>query len=634
MCGIAGAVSPKSPPDAELLGRMAKAIEHRGPDDSGVYTDGPAGLAFRRLAIIDLSGGHQPMNIGPATVVFNGEIYNFKDLRHELQARGDVFGTHSDTEVLLRAYLAFGDQFLSRIDGMFSLAIWDTRTRTLLLARDRFGKKPLYWWQGQGGELVFGSEVKALLQHPAVPRELDAVALRRYLAFEYVPTPDCIFKGVRKLPEGHALTFRDGRVTEWPYYVLPAGQGEVGVETLAGFGVHDAAQTLRTELERAVERRLVSDVPLGIFLSGGIDSTAVTALAARAAGKVKTFSISFSEGSFDESSYARLAAERLGTEHHEERLSPKAAIDLVPHLADQLDEPFADPSYVPTYLLSKFTRQHVTVALGGDGADELFAGYDTFAAHVPGLVASRLPGLAVDALQKAAGLLPTGSGYMSLDFKLRTFLQGASWAPEYRHQAWIGAMTPERVNALLVPGLRGDDIYAPLDRFRVARGERGLDFVQRFYLSFYLRDDILVKVDRASMAASLEVRAPFLDTRVVEFALGIPWLLKLRGPSRKWLLKKALRGLVPDEILDRKKHGFAIPVTEWLKGPLRPLLEDLLSEKSVREAGLFEAGEVRRLVDEHQRGVRDHRKPLWTLMQLELWRRRWLVTGAAGRRAA
>lgn len=636
MCGITGAVSGQNtkPVEAPVLEAMANAIKHRGPDDSGVYTDGPCGLAFRRLSIIDLSGGHQPMSIGPATVVFNGEIYNFRDLRHELEARGEVFGTKSDTEVLLRAYLAFGDQFLTRIDGMFALAIWDTRTRTLLLARDRFGKKPLYWWQGADGSFVFGSEVKAVLQHPSVPRALDPVALRRYLAFEYVPTPDCIFSGVRKLPEGNALVLKDGRVNVWPYYVLPAGHSGLGVETLAGLGVDDAAQTLRTELERAVERRLVSDVPLGIFLSGGIDSTAVTALAARAAGKVKTFSIAFSEGSFDESGFARRAAEGIGTEHHEERLSPQAALDLIPTLADQLDEPFADPSYVPTYLLSKFTRQHVTVALGGDGADELFAGYDTFLAHVPGLVASRLPSLATSALQRAAGMLPTSSGYMSLDFRLRTFLQGTSWAPEYRHQAWIGAMTPERVNALLVPHLRGDDIYAPLDRFRIARGERGLDWVQRFYLSFYLRDDILVKVDRASMAASLEVRAPFLDTRVVELALGLPWLLKLRGPSRKWLLKKALRGLVPDEILDRKKHGFAIPVTEWLKGPLRPLLEDMLSERSVREAGLFEPHEVRRLVDEHQNGVRDHRKPLWTLLQLELWRRRWLTGGAARRQAA
>ncbi|MBK7861557.1 MAG: asparagine synthase (glutamine-hydrolyzing) [Archangiaceae bacterium] len=629
MCGIAGAVSPK-PTDPEVFTRMAQAIAHRGPDDSGVFTDGPCGLAFRRLSIIDLSGGHQPMTIGPATVVFNGEIYNFRDLRRELEARGDVFGTHSDTEVLLRAYLAFGDQFLSRIDGMFALAIWDTRTRTLLLARDRFGKKPLYWFRGSDGTLVFGSEVKALLQHPAVPRALDPRALRRYLAFEYVPTPDCIFEGVRKLPEGHALTSKDGRVTEWPYYVLPAGEGKVGFETLVGLGVDEAAQTLRTELERAVERRLVSDVPLGIFLSGGIDSTAITALAARAAGKVKTFSISFSEGSFDESGFARLAAQRLGTEHHEERLSPQAALDLIPTLADQLDEPFADPSYVPTLLLSRFTRKHVTVALGGDGADELFAGYDTFLAHVPGLLAARLPTLAVAGLQRAAGLLPTGEGYMSLDFRLRTFLAGAHQPSTYRHQAWIGAMTPDRVNALLTPSLRGDDIYAPLDRYRVARSERGLDFVQRFYLSFYLRDDILVKVDRASMAASLEVRAPFLDTRVVELALSLPWLTKLRGTGRKWLLKRALRGVVPDEVLDRKKHGFAIPVTEWLKGPLRPLVEELLAEKSVREAGLFEPREVRRLIDEHQQGVRDHRKPLWTLLQLELWRRRWLTGAKAG----
>jgi asparagine synthase (glutamine-hydrolysing) len=634
MCGIAGVVSAGRPPEPDLLEGMAKAITHRGPDDGGVFTDGPCGLSFRRLSIIDLSGGHQPMTIGPATVVFNGEIYNFKDLRHELTVKGEVFGTQSDTEVLLRAYLRFGDQFLSRIDGMFSLAIWDSRTRCLLLARDRFGKKPLYWWKGADGTLVFGSEVKSLLQHPLVPRALDPAALRRYLAFEYVPTPDCIFQGVHKLPEGHALTLSDGRLTEWPYYVLPSGHGRVGLETLVGVGVEEAAQTLRTELERAVERRLVSDVPLGIFLSGGIDSTAVTALAARATGKVKTFSIAFSEGSFDESGFARLAAQRLGTDHHEERLSPSAALELVPKLAEQLDEPFADPSYLPTWLLSRFTRRHVTVALGGDGADELFAGYDTFLAHAPGLLASRLPKLAVTGLQRAAGLLPTGSGYMSFDFRVRQFLKGAGFSPEHRHQAWIGAMTPEAVNALLVPSLRGDDVYAPLDRFRVARGERGLDFVQRFYLSFYLRDDILVKVDRASMAASLEVRAPFLDTRVVELALSLPWLLKLRGTGRKWLLKRALRGVVPDEVLDRQKHGFAIPVSEWLKGPLRPLLEDLLDERSVRDAGLFEFSEVRRLIDEHQLGLRDHRKPLWTLLQLELWRRRWLSSGAAGRKAA
>ena len=319
MSGIAGAVSGDASKivEPDVLERMATAIAHRGPDDSGIFTDGPCGLASRRLSIIDPSGGHQPMTIGPATVVFDGELYNFRDLRHELETRGEVFGTKSDTEVLLRAYLAFGDQFLNRIDGMFALAIWDTRTRTLLLARDRFGKKPLYWFQGPDGSLVFGSEVKAVLQHPSVPRALDPVALRRYLAFEYVPTPDCIFAGVKKLPEGSALLLKDGRANAWPYYVLPAVRGGLGLETLAGLGVDDAAQTLRTELERAVERRLVADVPLGIFLSGGIDSTAITALAQRSAGKVKTFSIAFAEGSLDESGFARLAAQRLGTEHHE-----------------------------------------------------------------------------------------------------------------------------------------------------------------------------------------------------------------------------------------------------------------------------------------------------------------------------
>lgn len=621
MCGIAGAVSAARPPQAEDLDRMARAIAHRGPDDHGIFQDGPCGLAFRRLSILDLSpAGHQPMTVGPATVVFNGELYNFAELRSELEACGETFTSRSDTEVLVRAYLQWGQRFVERIDGMFAFALWDARTRTLHVGRDRFGKKPLYYWH-TADQFVFGSEVKALLAHPECPRELDPVALRRYLAFEYVPTPDCIFKGLRKLPEAHLLTLKDGRLSMHAYYRMKEGGAGLGLSTLTGKGVDEAAAALRAELQRAVERRLVADVPVGIFLSGGIDSAAVTALATRAAGKVKTFSIGFTEGSFDESSYARLVAQRLGTEHHEERLSPTAALDLIPELSEQLDEPFADPSYVPTYLLSKFTRQHVTVALGGDGADELYAGYDTFLAHAPGLVASQLPAVVEAALQRAAAMLPTGQGYMSLDFRLRTFLQGAHFPEAHRQQAWIGGMTPDKVNALLVPSLRApaSEIYAPLDALYADRNATGLDWVQQYYLGFYLRDDIMVKVDRASMAASLEVRSPFLDTRVVEQALALPWLLKLRGTSRKWLLKRALRGLVPDEVLDRKKHGFAIPVTSWLKGPLRPLLEDTL-----RGAELFEPGEVRRLIDEHVSGARDHRKPLWTALQLELWRKRWL----------
>jgi len=611
---------------------MAAAIAHRGPDDSGVFVDGPCGLAFRRLSIIDLALGHQPMTAGPATLVFNGELYNFQQLRAELQARGEVFTTHSDTEVLLRGYLVWGEAVVERIDGMFAFALWDSRTQSLFLGRDRFGKKPLYYWHS-GEHFVFGSEAKAVLAHPDCPRAIDAAAMRQYLAFEYVPTPSCIFEGLKKLPEGHTLSLRAGKATLRQYYRMKDGGAGLGVSSLSGKGVDAAAKALLVELQRAVERRLVADVPVGIFLSGGIDSTAVTALAARAAGKVKTFSIGFTEGSFDESSFARLAAERIGTEHHEERLSPQAALDLIPQLADQLDEPFADPSYVPTYLLSKFTKQHVTVALGGDGADELYAGYDTFLAHAPGVIASQMPAGVESALQRAAGLLPTGQGYMSLDFRLRTFLQGARYPEAHRQQAWLGAMTPDRVNALLAKDNRVADpvadIYAPLDALYADRKATGLDWVQQFYLAFYLRDDILVKVDRAAMAASLEVRSPFLDTRVVEQALALPWLLKLRGASRKWLLKRALRGVVPDEVLDRKKHGFAIPVTSWLKGPLRPLLEETLSSKNLREAGLFDPTEVRRLLDEHMSGARDHRKPLWTILQFELWRSRWLGTGAA-----
>jgi asparagine synthase (glutamine-hydrolysing) len=398
--------------------------------------------------------------------------------------------------------------------------------------------------------------------------------------------------------------------------------------------VDAACDKLREELAGAVKRRLVSDVPLGVFLSGGIDSSAVTALAAREVpkGALKTFSIGFSEASFDESKYARLVAKQLGTDHYEETLSAQACVDLVPQVADQLDEPFADPSYVPTYLLSKFTRKHVTVALGGDGADELFAGYDSFLAHPLGVALGGLPRTWWDRASGLTSLLPKSGAYMSLDFRARQFLGGLGRPAHHRHQAWIASFTPEAVQEVLTPAWRapGDgvaDIYAPLDAFASSRRESGIEQVERFYVHFYMKDDILVKVDRASMAASLEVRAPFLDTRVVELAMSLPFSLKMRGTTRKWLLKKALEPLLPAEILYRKKHGFALPVSAWLKGPLRPLIEELLSEQAVAQAGFFDPKVVRRLVDEHQFDRVDHRKPLWALLMFELWRRRWLGKG-------
>ena len=632
MCGIVGFVTSGAPAEERVLRAMTGAIRHRGPDDDGVHLAGAVALGFRRLSIIDLTGGHQPMTAGDATIVFNGEIYDFKALKAELEQLGHVFTNQSDTEVILHGYLEWGTGVFAKIHGMFALAIWDAKARRLILARDRFGKKPLYVAEGAFG-LLFGSELKGLLEHPACPREVDAAALRRYLAFDCVPTPDSILLGVRKLEEGHFAVYEKGRLSIERYYRLPDAPPHSVLEQLPA-SIDVACQRLREELEGAVRRRLVSDVPLGVFLSGGIDSSAVTALAAREMprGALKTFSIAFAEASFDESRYARLVAKQLGTDHYEETLSAQACVDLVPQIANQLDEPFADPSYVPTFLLSKFTRKHVTVALGGDGADELFAGYDSFLAHPLGVALGAVPRSVWERAATLTGLLPKSGGYMSLDFQARQFLGGLGRPAHHRHQAWIASFTPEAVQQVLAPKWRatGDavaDIYAPLDTFASDRRESGIELVERLYAHFYMKDDILVKVDRASMAASLEVRAPFLDTRVVELAMSLPFSLKMRGLTRKWLLKKTLEPLLPNEILYRKKHGFALPVSGWLKGPLRPLVEDLLSAKQVEQAGFFEPAAVRRLVDEHVNGAVDHRKPLWALLMFELWRRRWLEKG-------
>lgn len=632
MCGIAGIVSYDAAPEADQLLAMTRALSHRGPDDEGLFLDGPVGLGFRRLSIIDLQGGHQPMSAGGATVVFNGEIYNFRELRRELEGKGFLFRTRSDTEVLLSGYLAWGEELVTRLDGMFAFALWDQPRQRLFAARDRFGKKPFYFAQ-VGRTFLFASELKALLAHRSCPRELDPVSLRRFLAFDYVPAPGSIFRGVRKLPAAHQLVLEGGQWRETRYWSYPPPErGRPGRWLLPG-AVDEAAEELRERLRLAVRRRLVSDVPLGVFLSGGIDSSAVTALAVREVPRLRTFSVAFEESQqgeagYDESRFARLAARTFGTEHSEGRLSAQECLDLIPLAANQLDEPFADPSYFPTFLLSRFARREVTVALGGDGADELFGGYDTFLAHPLGELYSALPRWLSRRLEAAAALLPQRAGYMSFDYRLRTFLSGAGYQSRYRHQAWIGSIAPRRLERLLTPDWRtqGDptaEVYQPIDAFAAQHPETGMEWALRYYLSLYLGEDILVKVDRASMAASLEVRSPFLDTGLAELVLGLPLPLKVRLTRRKWLLKRALRGLVPDSILFRKKHGFAIPVSAWLRGPLRPLLEDLLGEQSLGQTGIFQPGEVRRMMEEHTAGRADHRKPLWAILMFELWRRRW-----------
>ncbi|HMK73260.1 MAG TPA: asparagine synthase (glutamine-hydrolyzing) [Myxococcaceae bacterium] len=642
MCGIAGEVRFDAPPSGEAVRRMADALAHRGPDAEGFADDGVAALGHRRLSILDLVGGVQPMEREGVTLVFNGQAYDFAPLRAELEKKGHPFSTRSDTEVVLRAYLEWGEDFLQHVEGMFALAVWDARKRRLVLGRDRMGKKPLHLalarkghWRDalpaegaapvEADRLVFGSELKAFVAHGGVPRSLSRPALVEYLAAEAVPAPHTIYSEVHKLPAAHLAVLDASGLRLRRYWELPTpGNGRISDA--------EAAAELRALLDAAVAKRLVADVPVGIFLSGGVDSTGLTALAVRHAPRIHSFSIGFEEASFDESAHARLAANALGTEHHLEMLSGEACLELLPRAVEQLDEPFADPSYLPTHLLSRFVRRSVKVALAGDGGDELFAGYDPFLAHRPAALLARVPRPLLGFLAGAVARLPTASTNMSLDFRLKQLFRGLTAPASLRHAAWIGALLPRELERVLHPDL------APLAREEVAyravlaeaeRGHRAgiapgsVDEALRFYLSGYLVDDILVKADRASMAASLEVRAPFLDTRVVEFAVRLPWRTKLSLTRTKVLLKEALRGLVPDPILARPKKGFGIPVARWIRGPLRPLFEDLFSEASLRQSGVLAPGPTRALLDRHLGGGADLRKPLWTLAMFLLWQRRW-----------
>ncbi len=626
MCGICGEVSFNGPPDGAAVRRMTAALVHRGPDAEGYHEDGPAVLGHRRLSVLDIAGGVQPMVREGAAIVFNGEVYDHEALRADLRSRGHPFTTRSDTEVVLRAYLEWGEGFVEHLHGMFALAIWCPASRRLLLARDRLGKKPLYYAADPGrSRLVFASELKALLAHRGIPREPDLRALVEYLAVEYVPAPRSAFQAVKKLPAAHTATWDGQRLDLRRYWDLP-------VPSSQAVDVREASVELLRLLDRAVSLRLVADVPVGVMLSGGIDSTTVAALAARHAPRFPTFSIGFEESSFDETRFAELAASRLGTIHHSAKLSGRACIDAIPEAVEALDEPFADPSFLPTLLLSRFAGQQVKVALTGDGGDELFAGYDPFLAHRPARILGALPRGLIPLLRAAAGLLPPRYTHMSFEFRLKQFLRGLTVDPSLRHQAWIGSFLPREMSRLLVPELRSlarpEAMYAAvLEEARrssaAGMGKGSIDEAIRFYLTRYLADDILVKADRASMAASVELRAPFLDSSVVEFLMRLPVRAKLSIARTKLLLRRAVKGLVPEEILHRPKKGFGIPVGAWIRGPLRPLFADLFSPATLSATGILDVKEARGLLDRHLRGTADLRKPLWTLAMLILWQRRW-----------
>ncbi|HEX7999948.1 MAG TPA: asparagine synthase (glutamine-hydrolyzing) [Pyrinomonadaceae bacterium] len=632
MCGITGwaNLDARVPPPVgglELLRAMCERMTHRGPDSEGTMLATGVALGMRRLAIIDLQTGEQPAmsEDGQISVVLNGEIYNYRELRAQMEARGHRFRSASDTEVLPHLYEEYGTEMVEHLNGMFAFALWDARSRRLLIARDRFGEKPLYWGVFDN-TFLFASEPKVLLAHPSVQPRLNLNALRQYLSFDYVPAPLSIYEGIQKLPAAHMLTIEDGRVDVRRYWRL-SYRTEQPVPS-----EDEATERLRELMAESVKMRLVSDVPLGVLLSGGVDSSTVAALAVRASSEtVKTFSISFAEASFDESAYARAVAKYLGTDHHEERLSVDLAANLVGEIGSWMDEPFSDPSLIPTYLLSRFTRKHVTVALGGDGGDELFAGYPMYYAHELAQRYMRLPNFVRRGLiEPAVRRLPVKTKNLSFDFKARRFVAGAGHEDVARHHIWFGSFTQSEQESLLMEDAKrasDGDIYAGARRLLADCDADNLtERMQSLDTQLYLAEDILTKVDRASMAVSLEVRAPFLDPHVAEFAASLPPDYKLRGRMSKYILKRASAPLLPPFVTRRGKKGFGVPVAEWLKGQLRPLARDLLAPERIRKAGLFDAAYVERLQNEHERGQANHRKLLWTLLMFELWHESFIET--------
>ncbi|HWQ52437.1 MAG TPA: asparagine synthase (glutamine-hydrolyzing) [Bryobacteraceae bacterium] len=622
MCGIAGFTHRNCVPDAGIARRIAAVLVHRGPDQQGVYRSGDVSLCAVRLKIIDLGGGDQPMvsEDGTTAVAFNGEIYNHTALRRELQDLGYRFRSHCDTEVVLNAFRTWGTECFTRLRGMFAVALSAEGGKRLVLARDRLGIKPLYYHR-RGGNLYFGSELKAIFEHPDVPRRLNLEALSHYLSLNWVPCPHTLAEGIQKLPPGHLLEWHSGEARVRPWWRL-----EFRPDQSLNLGA--AKEELDCLLRESVREHLVSDVPLGIWASGGVDSSTILHYAAEASPvPLKTFSVSFTGRSFDETPYFREAARLYGTDHHEFDLNPDQELEsAIAEFAWYSDEPSADAGALPVWFLSRMSRRHVTVALSGEGADELFGGYITY-------TADRLarPLRAVPAPLRRlllAGLerwLPVSDDKISLEYKLKRGLAGSLLPPEEAHFFWNGAFTPEQVRRVC-PNLRGPGADALIERLCLPEGRIG--FVNRYMLvdqHYYLPDDILYKVDRMSMAHSLEVRPPFLDHRIVEFAARLPQKLKIHGSKQKYVLKELMRDKLPASILDRKKTGFDIPTHDWFRGPLRALLMETVSPAAVEATGIFNSGAVHSLISDHMERRINAGYQLWGLLTLFLWMKRWEI---------
>ena len=630
MCGIAGRVNYASlaPVSAELMQGMCGLLAHRGPDAGDVWVQGHAGLAHRRLAIIDLSAaGTQPMSTadGALWLTFNGEIYNFAELREDLESRGHRFRSSTDSEVLLYAYREYGVDCLSRLRGMFAFAIWDAPARRLFMARDRAGKKPLFYWTDRDG-LAFASEPKAFLADPAFEARVDHAAISAYLTYQYVPSPLSAFRGVRKLPPAHYMVVENGKATVRRYWKLSYARKRQLTED-------DAVEELRHHLRNAVRDRLVSDVPLGAFLSGGIDSGSVVALMATlGSGPVNTFSIGFEEEDHNELPYARLVAERYGTRHREFVVRPDA-IGILPTLVWHYNEPFADSSAIPTFMLAELTRRHVTVALNGDGGDESFAGYDRYRAVALAGRYERAPRLLRRALEYGAARMPGSATSRTLLSRARRFMEAASETPERRYLRWIShfhtALKREVCRPEFLESSGPDPGETLLAAFAASDAPDLVDATLDVDVTHYLPDDLLVKVDIATMAYGLEARSPLLDQSVMEFAASLPSALKLNGASQKYVLKRAVAPLLPDAILDRPKMGFGVPIEAWFRRELNELAHDVLLSQSLRSRGYFHEPVIRRLLAEHTSGIRAWHYQLWNLLMLELWHRMFIERRAA-----
>lgn len=610
MCGICGIASARGDVDPARLASMSATLVHRGPDSDGLFVDGRAGLAARRLSIIDLETGDQPIanENGTVHVVQNGELYNYRELRAELEARGHRFRTHGDTEVLVHLYEEDGVHFAERLRGMFAVALWDARAQRLVLARDRYGIKPLYY-RSDDDELAFASELRAL------PRgEIDLDALEAFLAFNSIPAPHSIFSGTRKLPPGCVLVWESGTTTieRFARPAPVAAGGERGEDVLA------LAAELRARLRDSVRAHLVSDVPVGVLLSGGIDSSALAALAAQESrDKLRTFSIGFEERSFDELADARLVAARYDTDHHELVLRPDAAL-LLPRLAEVFDEPFADSSALPTYLVSELASQHVKVALSGEGGDELFGGYYTYVADTLAPRVSALARLARPLVER----LPSSSARASFDYKAKRFVRGAHLPALEAHHAWKEIFSADARAELTGRRHPWDPVDVYRERYAETKGADELARLQDVDLGIYLVDDLLVKTDRASMAHSLEARVPFLDDVVTSFALALPRRFKVRGLAKKVLLRRAVAPLVPERVIRGRKRGFSIPAAAWLRGDLEPFARDVLSTETLTRQGFFRPEAVHRLIDRHVAREQDLSRQLWCLLSFTLWHER------------